>query len=67
MLTTRKVVNDSFDAPAADIDMAGADDELQIVEASAAAAAADAANNAEEDEDIEIADDELPKRVTFLE
>jgi len=47
--------------------MAGADDELQVIEAPDAAAAADAANNAEEDEDVEIADDELPKRVTFLE
>lgn len=46
--------------------MAGADDELQIVEASAAAAA-EAANNPEEEEDVEFADDELPKRVTFLE
>lgn len=67
MLTTLQVVNDSFDTPAADIDMAGADDELQIVEPSIAAAAAEAANTAEEDDDIEIADDELPKRVTFLE
>ena len=46
--------------------MAGADDELQVIEAPAAAEA-EAANNAEEDEDVEIADDELPKRVTFLE
>ena len=45
------------------------DDEVQIVEplttaAAAAAAAAVAANSAE---DVEITEDELPKRVTFLE
>jgi len=47
--------------------MAGADDELQVIEAPAVAAAADAANDADEDEDVEIVDDELSKRVTFLE
>jgi len=46
------------------------DDEVQIVEplttaAAAAAAAAAVAGNA--GEDVEITEDELPKRVTFLE
>jgi len=67
-LTILQIVNDSFDAPGADVDMANGDD-VQVVEplATAVAAAIVAAAVVGENEDIEITEDELPKRVTFLE
>lgn len=63
--TNDQVVNDSFDAPAADVEMEETADDVQIVDPPAATAAEEGANGA--DEDAEIAEDELPKRVTFLE
>lgn len=66
-LTTSQVVNDSFDVAAPDVEMEeGGADDVQIIEAATTAAAgAEAANN--DGEDVEITEDELPKRVTFLE
>lgn len=43
------------------------DDDVQIIEPVAVAAATAAAAVVGEGEDIEITEDELPKRVTFLE
>lgn len=52
--------------PGADIDMAN-DDDVQIVELVATTAAAAVAVAAVIGEDVEITEDELLKRVTFLE
>jgi hypothetical protein len=64
-LRTSQVVNDSFDVAAPDVEMEEGADDIQIIEAAiTAGAVSDVAND---DEDVEITEDELPKRVTFLE
>lgn len=62
----KQVVNDSFDAPAADIEMEETGGDFQNIGPPNATAAA-VEEGADGDEDAEIAEDELPKRVTFVE
>jgi hypothetical protein len=50
---------------APDVEMDEGADDAQIIEAASTAAAVDEAAN--DGEDVEIMEDELPKRVTFLE